>query len=88
MAIDLVNEHPLTAKQAAQYLGRPKSTILRWMRKGLCGVVLESFDSGVNQLSTSREALQRFADGVRAAKLATHGGSEDRRAVPAKGSAH
>jgi len=72
--IDIARESVVTFKEAARIVGRlkgtkavPFQTLFRWATKGCSRVVLESvFVGGVR--CTSKEALQRFFDGVTRAR--------------------
>jgi hypothetical protein len=72
MTIDALQEELLTLGQAAQH-AKPgdrrlaPSTIWRWYRKGIAGVKLETICIGGIR-HTSFEALQRFFNGVTAAR--------------------
>lgn len=72
--IDAARESVLSFVEAARYVGRLKGgkalsfqTLFRWATKGCRGVVLESICIGGTRC-TSKEALQRFFDGVTRAR--------------------
>ena len=82
--IDAARESVLSFGEAARYVGKLKGgkalsfqTLFRWATKGCRGVVLESICIGGTRC-TSKEALQRFFDGVtRARASATASGVPD-----------
>lgn len=72
--IDAARESVLSFGEAARYVGKLKGgkavafqTLFRWATKGCRGVVLESICIGGTRC-TSKEALQRFFDGVTRAR--------------------
>lgn len=72
--IDAARESVLSFGEAARYVGKLKGakalsfqTLFRWATKGCRGVVLESLCIGGTRC-TSKEALQRFFDGVTRAR--------------------
>lgn len=72
--IDAARESVLSFGEAARYVGKLKGakalsfqTMFRWATKGCFGVVLESICIGGTRC-TSKEALQRFFDGVTRAR--------------------
>ena len=72
--IDAARESALSFGEAARYVGKLKGgkalsfqTLFRWATKGCRGVVLESLCIGGTRC-TSKEALQRFFDGVTRAR--------------------
>lgn len=82
--IDAARESVLSFVEAARYVGKLKGgkalsfqTLFRWVTKGCRGVVLESICIGGTRC-TSKEALQRFFDGVTRARVsATASGVPD-----------
>ena len=74
MSLNLSTEPLLSLREAARLLpkrraGKPThaSTLNRWAKGGLRGVVLESIQVG-GTLCTSREALQRFFERLSGAR--------------------
>lgn len=72
--IDAARESVLSFGEAARYVGKLKGakavafqTLFRWATKGCRGVVLESICIGGTRC-TSKEALQRFFDGLTRAR--------------------
>lgn len=72
--IDAARESVLSFGEAARYVGKLKGgkavafqTLFRWATKGCRGVVLASICIGGTRC-TSKEALQRFFDGVTRAR--------------------
>jgi hypothetical protein len=73
MAVNLLDETPLTLAEAAKALPRLRggkrihlATLYRWISGGVRGVRLESLRLG-RTVVTSREALRRFAERLTAA---------------------
>lgn len=89
--IDAARESVLSFGEAARYVGKLKGakavafqTLFRWATKGCRGVVLESICIGGTRC-TSKEALQRFFDGVtraRASAPASMAAPTDSQVVP------
>lgn len=74
LGIDAARESVLSFVEAARYVGKLKGgkalsfqSLFRWATKGCRGVVLESLCIGGTRC-TSKEALQRFFDGVTRAR--------------------
>ncbi len=73
MSIDLSSEEVLSLEDAIKRLpakGRRRlhlSTIYRWAQRGVRGVLLETISVGGARM-TSTQAIQRFCDGVTAAR--------------------
>lgn len=72
--IDVASESVQTFAEAARYVGKLKGTkriafqtLFRWATKGCSGVVLETVCVGGSRC-TSKEALQRFFEGVTRAR--------------------
>lgn len=78
--MNILIEDMLTIETAQRELYRVtktrpnKSTIIRWITRGVCGVQLEGVRLG-SQLLTSKEALSRFIE-LRSAKTIKQAGDE------------
>lgn len=84
MGINLQTEQILTLKEAAKTLPQlcrgqsvHRSTLYRWINRGVRGIRLEALKVG-RTLVTSREAVQRFAERLVGAELPECQSTSDR----------
>jgi hypothetical protein len=65
--LDTTNEVPISLSEAGRLLGKHTATVYRWSTAGVRGVVLETIQVGGTRC-TSREGVQRFCEGLTAAR--------------------